>query len=420
LVLRQTATQAELLSLNADGSMTLITALEDVDFRTRGSYKGIVPVAVDTIPSPEGDMIAFTAYGVGNQTSLFIISLNPLRIRQFDAPGIAALEWSPAGDAILLTSPSLYLGGEGRAIVGSAYIFELATETFVSVAESSSTELVRDAVWLPNGDRIILNIERRTPSHDLYIADLHLVNRDGTQRQQLTNLSEQAPQSINFEQPIERNSCNIADIQWSTLIRRIYYVLICDVYSEVPLISLFSVNLDGENRLEVDLFEQFPAEFTPLRGVGHDLIDLFTGQDGVFLVVNSPAFNLVIVSIDGLGHVETTLNIPSKEGRLAAISESGTKIAISMNGGEVAAINLSTKRITILSATGSPSVVCRVQWIGDETILIDEVVSCNRGNAQFFTPLNVIAWNPSTGVVQNDFGTIGGIFKLVIPRPNYP
>lgn len=420
LVIRQTSTQAELLNLNADGSVTLITPLEGISFKSLPGFEWHVPIAIDVTPSSQGEHVAFTALAVDNRTALFLVSLNPLRIRQFDVPGIASLQWSPTGDALLLTRSALFLAEVGMIRDGRTYVFDLATESFTLVAENMPGQIIRGAVWSPNGDRIILNIDGFDSMLNLRIADLYLVNRDGTNRQQLTNLRVQAPQSINFDQPARRDDCGISDIEWSATIKRIYYILRCNIYSEVPLISLFSVSLQGENRLEVDLFEQFPAEFTPVPAIGHNLINLFVGQNHVFLVVNSAAFNLVVVSVDDLGQVEISANINSKEGRLAAISESGTRLAISMDGGEVAAIDLATNEVTTLSPTGSPAVVCRVQWLGDETILIDEVIRCDKQNAQFFTPLNTIAWTPSSGAIQNVTTTIAGDFTLIIPLPIIP
>jgi len=421
LIIRQTATQVELLNLNADGSATLITPLEGISFTSLPGFEWNVPIAIDIAPSPQGEHVAFTARANDNRSALFLVSLNPLRVRQFDAPGIASLAWSSTGDALLLTRPTLFLGEAGGAISnGSVFVFNLATEAFTLVAENSSLQIIQSAAWSPNGERIILNIFDSDSTLDLQIADLYTIKRDGTDRQRLTNLRVQAPQSINFDQPVERNLCTITNIEWSVSFGRIYYVLTCSIYSEVPLISLFSVNFSGENRLEVDLFEQFPEEFMPQPALGHELIDLFTGQHNVFLVINSPIFNLLIISVDASGEVSVTANLPSKEGRLAAISENDTKIGISLAGGEVAAVDLATHDVTTLSPTGTPPVVCRVQWLNDETILIDEVVRCNTQNTQYFTPINTIAWTPSTGAIQNVTQAIAGDFTLIVPLSTTP
>lgn len=412
LIIRQTATEAQLLNLHADGSTTFITSLEGIYFDDWN-----VPAPVDTATSPQGEHVAFTARDYDKRATLFLVSLNPLRVKQFDAPGLADLAWSPAGDALLLIRPTTYLGGESGAIpVGNVYVFDLATELFTLVAENTSQGFhgegnlwAPNAVWSPNGERIILNFD-----------DLYTVRRDGTDQQQLTNLKVQAPQSIDFDQPSKRNTCSILDMQWSASMGRIYYAVDCYVYSEVAMISLFSVNLLGENRLEVDLFEQFPDEFAVPYSIGHSLIGIFMGQNHVFLVLNSPSFNIVVVGVDAFGEVDVVTHIPSKEVRLAAISENGTKMGISMAGGEVAVMDLTTNDVTTLSPTDTPLVPCQVQWLNDETILINQVHSCRTSNAAYPMPLKTIAWTPSTGAIQNVTEITNEDFNLILPISRVP
>ncbi len=413
LVLRQTATQSELLSLNADGSITFITVLDDVDFR------GNVRVAVDVAPSPDGQHVAFTTLGfLEEQSTLFLVNLNPLRVRQFDAPDVASIEWSPSGDALLLGRPSIYIGSRiGES--GKIHVFDLATETFTLVAETNEVQTIRGATWSPTGEHIILTVDPRRNPDELHISDLHLVARDGTDWQQLTNLFVQAPQDIDFE-PFGRDLCVITNIEWSASNARIYYVLTCGDM----LISLFSVDLDNNNRLEVDLLEHFPVEFNPLTPDGylgnHELINMFVGIDATYLVVNSPSSNLSVIRVNAPGQAEIIAAAEPSESLFAAISEDKTKIAFSERVGLVGVIDLTTNTLDILDLTDRELSVCRVQWAGNSTVLIDEVALCGQQNPQFFLVRNTIAWTPETSTIENITDDIGGNFNLIIPLPEIP
>lgn len=129
LVIRETRNQTELLSLDDDGSVRVIAALEDVSFGPRLGVDWEVPIVIDVAPSPAGTRVAFTAFTLpGTEAALFVVSLNPSRIQRFDAPGVASLEWSPMGDALLLTRESFYLGGDYRFIIPLPDISEPSTE----------------------------------------------------------------------------------------------------------------------------------------------------------------------------------------------------------------------------------------------------------------------------------------------------
>lgn len=415
LVLRQSENQAEIWRLHADGELTRIAALDGIVFGSLPGAAWQVPVPADTAPSADGQQVAFTAQNSDRDTALFLVSLNPLGVRRFDAPGAASVQWSPARDALLLSRPSVYLGGETNSLEdGRIYVFDLATEAFTLIAQTSDEITVRGAVWSADDDYIVVSADPQRNAGERRLAELYVVGQDGTGWRALTNLLAQAPEALHFDQPAERNLCDIAHLKWSGDRARLYYVLACHIWSEVPLVSLFSVDLEGNNRLEIDLYESFPETFAPAPAAGHDLIGMFINTEAAYLVVNSPRFDLQVIRVSAPGQAEIAATITGREGRFVAMSESGTKIAISMDGNSIALVDLPARTADVFNLPDSEYLPCRVQWVGESIVLIDEVIRCEN----LSMPVqSTIGWMPDTRTTREIIRNNPGEFSRILPQP---
>lgn len=409
LVVHQTPDTFELWNLNSDETLNFIADLT--------AYPK-PEVALDVSPSPDGQRVGYTALLNGDTPLLILVSLNPLRVEQYKAPGNASLQWSPSSDALLLSRPSIFTDGDYDLANGDTYVFDLATENFTLVAETNTSQVIQKAKWLPDGAGIIYAADNRSSNlGDILIPDLFTVTRDGRRRQQLTNLRIQAPQSIDFNQPAPRNICSIDNFKWSTINERWYYVISCQAPDDDVIVSsLFSANLEGDNRLETDLYEQFPERFDPLTVVGYRVIDFFPSAKGIYLIVNSPDGSLLIVKVNGSRLAQIAAEFPQKTGRLAAFSGDDNYIAVSLIGGDVSILNLVGGQKQILSSQDSSFKFCRVQWLANTTLLIDEVSQCGTKNTSFIKAHQTTAWNILTGKKDDVTASLGGM-NLIIPLP---
>jgi hypothetical protein len=413
VMVRWTNERSELWYWNADGTYSLATDISDLPYpNTVGDIK----------LSPNRQLVAFTSsLGRESTPQLYVVSLNSQKIKQYQAPGVASIHWSPNTDALLLLPPSIFVGGSSEILWdGDTYVFDLTTETFTLVAETTDQQTVWNAKWSPSGDAIIYSQTIRERRFGLDLPDIYRVTRDGSSRQQLTDLNVQAHQLIDFSQPPERHSCDITNFKWLATNARWYYVLNCRVLDGDTFVSsLFSVNMDGNNRLEVDLYEHFPQKYDPYEGLwfGYEVTDFFPTADGVYLVVNSPDFKVLILNVPQPGQTQVVAEIPSFSGRLAAISENDSNVTVIMRGGTGAIINLTSGQVQTLSTTGADYSLCHAQWLNDEVVLVDQVRLCGILNETAYTVNQVIGWNIYTGN-QGDMTAQfeGGLNIILLPQ----
>lgn len=428
LVLRQMDTELEFLNLNADGSTTLVASIPG-----RGLYFDTwsIPVYIDVAPSPDGNQIAFTAMSgmsLGDPTTLFIVDLSPVQVRQFEIPDIASTIWSPNGDAILLGPPSQYIGARiGES--GEIYLFDMETETLSLVIASDENRTIKDVLWTPDGRRILMIYSER--NSDRFIYELALISRDGTGFEQLTNMAELTPETVaNKYEDVDyisyRDYCLIKSIDWSERDARLYYAQVC---GEAPLqsIAVYSVDLSGNNRMEIDLAAYFPENFG-LDFTGQKFTNLLVAEDTIWLVVreSKSTLNLDIIRISAPNNAEIVATYPDRVAQFAAISEDKSRIAITTASGVsseqfVLNVDIATDQINTLTLPNNENgLVCQVVRLGNETIVVSENETglCEQGSPHSYIPSSAFIWQPDTGTVEPvDFGSDsnGG---LILPRRN--
>gem|GEM_PF-2564834 len=408
LLIRQYYSGGEILSIEDDGLSTLIY-----------SYPFDVEIAVefDIVASPAGDQVAFTTMpGVDTPPQLYIVSLNPFRVDHYDIPDTASIEWSPSQDALLLKRPSIYIGGRiGES--GEIYVFDIATETLTLITTLEDLTSRIDAMWSPNGESVIVVDIDFTGTGERVLPELSLVNRDGTNIQQITNLNELA-QDPSFDEPLSRGACEINNLEWSADNERYYYTLVCN---EGELVSLYSTNLEGDNRLEVDLIKAFPESFLTELGIPRLLSDLYieTGNS-IYLVVESRNSYLHFVHLTAPQLAEIIYSAEPATYLFTAMSPDNTQIVYSTGIGDVNILNLQTRNVITRNFRTDEESTCRVQWLDNETVYVDLVSICGRLNQQFYTVRETIAWTPATNTVESVTGNVDSVFDFILPLPELP
>ncbi|MCB9460540.1 MAG: PD40 domain-containing protein [Anaerolineaceae bacterium] len=431
LVLRQTDTQLEFLNLNADGSTTLVGSIPGLGLYPNLGSTWSILVPIDVAPSPDGEQVAFTAMNgitLGNPTVLFIVDLNPVRVRQFEIPDIASVTWSPSGDAILLGPPSHYIG-ERIGESGEIYLFNIANETLslvIASEENSIVSYIDEVLWSPDGQRIVMVYD--IPSADRFVEEIALINRDGTSFQPLTNMADLTPETItnNYGYVVYRDVCFIEKIEWSESNARFYYAQVC---GEAPFqsIAVYSVDLSGNNRIELDLAAYFSENFG-LDFTGQKFTNLLVAEDTIWLVVreSKSTLNLDIIRISGPNNAEIVASYPDQIASFAAISEGKTGIAITTASGVsseqfVLDVDIATDQINTLTLPKNENgLVCQVVWLDNETIIVseDENYICAPRAPQTYRPSSAFIWRPDTGIIEPvDFGSASNQ-GLILPRRN--
>lgn len=189
--------------------------------------------------SPGGQRIAFTARR-GSEAALFVYTINDGSLLQRPIVSYWLLPtWSPDSEAILLNLGG-YFGGELPP--PNAYVYELASDSLFQITFSAEPE--RELQWSADGSSLIYfgwcsPDPCGNPTRDLYI-----VSRDGADRFPLTDFPTQLPPNVD---PF------VCFLTWSPNDQRWYYVVGCGSNLDTHMVFAYSVDLNGNNRLEIDL-----------------------------------------------------------------------------------------------------------------------------------------------------------------------
>lgn len=422
VVVRQIGTSTQILDLKPDGTLTFVTELVGVVLWNTDGAEWTVQAQYDIAPSPDGQNVAFTALSSENEAILFVVSLNPLRVNQYAAPGIASLQWSPANDALLLSGPNALLDSRKTPVLIDTYVFDLVTHAFTLVIEESSTTRVSFLKWLPDGQNIVYV----ATSRGIPMPELFKVNRNGSSRQRLTNLKLQATQSIDFTKPSNRSACRITQIKWSRD-GRLYYVLDCFAFDRARLPSLFSVDMAGNNRLELDLASLFPDELEP-ESEGFTVVDFFpdTANGSRYLVINTPAYEMQVLRLNTPSQVDVIARLANYEGYPAALSPDGSQFAVT-TGHEVltgsnpviALFDLTTGQIKTTTLLLGDQEPCGVQWQNDDVVLAYQGIECVLGVSSFGVH-GIFVWDTANDTLKYITPEVGGAFSYTIPLPEVP
>ncbi len=222
----------------------------------------------DIVASPDGRRIAFTSMRSTGETALFVYTLGQTELHQVAAPGIGILKWSPQNDAILL-APAEVLTSSSVPYVQDVYLYALVSDSFVNL--TNTPQDVEQAVqWLPDGNHILYDgalISCTAPC--MRYRNLNVFDRSTQNQSELVDLGTQLPTNITL--PSSDVTCFPHNMVWSTANQRVYYAVSCVDMADQPHSALFSVDLQGDNRVEIDLTALYPdEEFTAITDLsGH-------------------------------------------------------------------------------------------------------------------------------------------------------
>jgi hypothetical protein len=229
--------------------------------------------------SLDGLSVAFIGYRFNQgqqETVLFLYRLGQLGLHQVDIPAIAHFSWSPASDAILLFPPGILYDGW---TLQDVYLYDLQSDMLTQLTNTSD-DIEGYVMWLPDNDHIVF-VGTDVPcqsSCTSYASNLYAMDRAGENLIRLTDLGSQVPS----HPTLSYFYCVAAQPTWSGVEARIYYVARCmedDHYHD----HLYSVSLDGDNRLEANLPALYPDNrYTIIR----DIYPSST-EDGIYLTVTS-------------------------------------------------------------------------------------------------------------------------------------
>jgi hypothetical protein len=410
-----------LYNVDSSGQFSLITTLTNFNL-IHLAYSAEAAWEIDSPSdfalSPDGQHIAFTSMTRDGDTALFLYTLGQTELHQVAAPAMGVLKWSPANDAILLAPPEVPIS-YSRPYVQDVYLYTLASDRFTNL--TNTPEDAEEAVtWLPDGNHILYAGPLRgcgptcTDHRDLYLFD-----RSTQSQSELVDLGTQLP--AHFTDPSFYYFCYPHNPVWSTADQRIYYAASCVIDPGEDSV-LSSVDLQGNNRLEVDLTALYPDDN---YSVIADL-SIHPGSGHIYLLVNSRFYEAINTSMQEAGrwHVFTNrtgqwdliteADQASPPGWALAVSPDEQRVAVggqTARAGFLSLADLSTGQVSTQSNEGA---VCQVQWRDNDTLLHTGTAGCGTGYSTA-----AITWmlDIHTGDSVQMTGGLDGVVWL-LPKPD--
>jgi len=222
------------------GNTMLVTTLENIHLigllESEGNQWTIASYK-DMTTSFDGKYIAFSA-SQGLNRSLFIYDLESEEFIQTPIPGLATLVWSPNSQSILLFITE---------VLSDNYVYHLNENTLSSLGRGFSYKWLSDSSGFTFTDRAV-----SCSDYCPYVAyDLYIIDRFGNNERPLTDLVNE----IGIDNPII-----ICGPTWSNPNRRLYYMVGCSGGGDNFHKYIYSVDLEGNNRQELDLDISLPND----------------------------------------------------------------------------------------------------------------------------------------------------------------
>lgn len=374
-------------SVDEAGQFTLLNTLEDfnlsnLSYTAGAEWEIILPS--DIVFSPDGQHMAFTAVSDAGDTALFIYTIRQGHMFQTASPGLGALKWSPNSSMLLLVPPEIFTSGM-LPNVTDAYLYTLASDTFTQVTNTPDYE-DEGFQWLPNGEYIYLvHVGDWTPTRyfNLYIAEPMVQVRELADLETLLMTTE----------IFLTTNCFPHGKQWSSFEQRLYYAASCDYepgYNSV----LYSVSLQGDNRLEVDLTALYSDDvytyvkeiyISPSTGHVYALVNAnadVTTDSGQ--LVNGDSWRVLTnrsgqweILVDEVSHPATAEY--SHPAETMQMSPDEQKVAVGgrrPSVGFLAIVDLTTDEVT---EHEDDRTVCNIEWVSNERVQYTDFADCNIG-----------------------------------------
>jgi hypothetical protein len=347
--------------------------------------------------SPSGYQIAFSAQNAEN-IALFLYDLRSSNLLQRDIPILVVPEWSPNGDFILLKPR--FGPTASFQVPPETFIYEITSGTLVQLHDTPS-QIEVGFTWKPDSTGLAyLAPSSPCEAPCRWLDDLYWISWDATAVQRLTSLAATTPFDM---------YPGICGFEWSLSNERLYYGAGCSggESSVDSPVALYSVDMQGNNRLEVNISEYFPED------TNFEIIDLAPGLDGgVYTVVYSRnkldnqstrIWRIIHVTQEGAIRL---INAFEADAFLydASISPDGEKLAllgyrIGLEGsGILRVVNLLTGESYI--DQGLAQGACEAVWLDENTLVYTASIEGDCASAQI-EDLSTWLLNTSTGAVIN-------------------
>jgi hypothetical protein len=178
----------------------------------------------------DNNWIAFTAQR-NEEVSLFIYTTETDVLQQYPIPYMSRAEWSPNDTAILL-EPRV------RVPDAPALIFEIESNQLIALANTEG--FAGGFQWLPDGERIIYVAVANPCVYPYLATDVYITNYITQEPFALTEMGSQTAS----------NPSDICGPMWNRYDERVYYVVGCNSEGNPLIDEVYSVDLDGQTRLE--------------------------------------------------------------------------------------------------------------------------------------------------------------------------
>jgi Tol biopolymer transport system component len=364
-----------------EGNFEVLATLPEQFNLPRFNTAWQIPSVSYIAPSPDGQSIALIASDNLNpeQFALFIYSVTQENFRHIMVEGIGVVKWSPFSDALLISPPEDYIGNYG--ILRDIYILNMNSGVMSNLTNSPEQRFETDVMWLPD-NRSIAFVGASTPfdANKTQVRNIFVLDNSRSLPVPLTNLQHELPYHTS-----PYYVCDTINLTWSSRGSRIYYVVRCDADGD-PHDLLYSVSLNGDNRLEADFLELYPDDrYTLIKSIDQAAIndDIYVTIDSESLPVEdeivwrSHFWRVVRIIEPQQTEVVYDVELPVTQ-LLTDTAVSPDDAFISLSGfdaterstGYIVIVNLVTEQIVLEREVSHG--VCDVEWMDDSRLIYAE------------------------------------------------
>ena len=357
--------------------------------------------------SLDGTQLAFTAQRAGGW-ALFTYGLLSNSLQQIPIPNQLVPFWSPDSSAVLLTVNSSEPQYDLEPPFND-YVYELNTQSLNQITDEPE-RIEWNMNWLPDSSGLFYVGHCDTCTSGGY--ELYFTNRDGTGTRILTNVS---------SLPLADSFPFVCHPTWSEPNKRIYYIVGCVGGGDESNEYLYSVDLAGNVRAEIDdgLNSVYPEEYS-IRTQGmhpspftSDVYLTIASQGGDGTGLSNWRGLRLSAPNEIVAIYEQTMQNDDLDS--SSMSPDGASIALLTYGsgasnGFLEVIDLATGQ-RIIGRGATPLDVCEATWEDDHTLFytVDSTGECtvDRG------PRSVWVLDTASGATHEVTGGLGENVSMV-------
>jgi len=392
----QTEEGVAIYNINESGNISFVTTFQDF------ALGEAINPTLWFIPNPEymtnsssGEYITFSAIQ-GADYALFIYKLSDNSFVQIPLTDLAIPYWSPDSTSIILVLNDLRKG---------TYVYNLEDNSLIRTGGGANIS------WLPDSSGLIFIGGGSSCQEDCpyTTSDLYVTDRFGDNKRALTDLASE----IGLINPI-----TICSPTWSNVNRRIYYMVGCSGGGDVFHKYIYSVDLNGNNRLEMDLDNLFLGEeYVKIMGIYPEIQNngvyiAMRSQNGIlrFMLLNSPN-DIEIIYAENLHGQYLSHSLNSVSMRFMAFSNESYQ-----KNGYLKIFNIYDIDL-IREIMFDQANVCELNWLNDTVLLYSVLSNIRCLNATPDSAYTYEIYNTETNVITQLPQNISDIIWII--RPTY-